>query len=224
MNQGVTDLKREFGAGVSRQMLSYRAKRLRARADQDLPDHFRLDAISLQPPDPSHLLASYEAGHAFGPCYTKGALPTEEELNADVATMLRIYRLLAARGGTDDLADQETDGADKVAAFEESRRYRYHRTFERNAGLARAAKQVHGFVCQCCGFDFESVYGELGHEYIEAHHLVPLASMDGDGPVSRSPEHDFRVLCSNCHRMIHRLIRKVGGPVSIEMLRKSMVG
>lgn len=51
--------------------------------------------------------------------------------------------------------------------------------------LSKAAKRVHGFTCQCCGFNFEQAYGVLGREYIEAHHLVPLSALDGHEPVSR---------------------------------------
>ncbi len=66
------------------------------------------------------------------------------------------------------------------------------------------AIDVFAYVCQSCGFDFETVYGPAGREYIEAHHLTPLAELPEDTPVPLDPKEDFAVLCANCHRMMHR--------------------
>jgi 5-methylcytosine-specific restriction protein A len=50
-----------------------------------------------------------------------------------------------------------------------------------------------------CGFDFAIKYGDLGAGFIEAHHILPLAA----GPATtRLP--DLALVCSNCHRMLHR--------------------
>ena len=55
-----------------------------------------------------------------------------------------------------------------------------------------------------CTFDFETEYGSLEHEYIEAHPLTPISELPLDQPVQLSPKDDFRVMRANCHRMIHR--------------------
>ena len=67
------------------------------------------------------------------------------------------------------------------------------------------AKKIHGYTCQICGFNFLKFYGEIGRDYIEAHHLTPLHELPPDMPIRLSPKDDFAVLCANCHRMIHRL-------------------
>jgi predicted HNH restriction endonuclease len=55
--------------------------------------------------------------------------------------------------------------------------------------------------CDVCGFSFNAVYGEIGENYIEAHHLVPVSEMrEGD----ETGIEDIALVCSNCHRMIHR--------------------
>lgn len=83
---------------------------------------------------------------------------------------------------------------------------RQHIDRERNATLRKKAKErfihQHGrLYCECCGFDFEKTYGELGKDYIEAHHIKPISAMqDGE----RTKVEDMVMLCSNCHRMIHR--------------------
>jgi 5-methylcytosine-specific restriction endonuclease McrA len=78
--------------------------------------------------------------------------------------------------------------------------------FARNPKLARDAKQAHGYKCQACGFDFLSFYGSLGEYYIEAHHKNPLSERPEPqwSDVLFSKIDDINVLCSNCHRMVHR--------------------
>ncbi|WP_217641640.1 HNH endonuclease [Actinopolyspora alba] len=54
--------------------------------------------------------------------------------------------------------------------------------------------------CEACGFDFEAVYGERGRGYIECHHILPLHASGA----TTTQLKDLALLCSNCHRMIHR--------------------
>lgn len=56
------------------------------------------------------------------------------------------------------------------------------------------------FVCEVCGFSFGATYGDLGDGYIEVHHVLPLHA---SGPTTTRLD-DLALLCSNCHRMIHR--------------------
>jgi 5-methylcytosine-specific restriction enzyme A len=55
-----------------------------------------------------------------------------------------------------------------------------------------------------CGLNFEQIYGILGKNFIEAHHLRPITKLTGER-VELDARTDFTVLCSNCHSMIHRL-------------------
>jgi 5-methylcytosine-specific restriction protein A len=93
---------------------------------------------------------------------------------------------------------------DAIGQIEERRRYVRHARIERSSSAARKAKDLHGYICQGCGFDFTKVYGNHGSEFIEAHHLIPLYSLVEGELVTMDPRHDFAVLCSNCHRMVHR--------------------
>ena len=62
---------------------------------------------------------------------------------------------------------------------------------------------MHGHRCQVCGFDFEQVYGQWGADFAEVHHLQELSTTDAEG-VDTDPTRDLAVLCSKCHRMMHR--------------------
>lgn len=81
-----------------------------------------------------------------------------------------------------------------------------HRSRERSAAAVQRKKdsvmQSAGKLqCEACGFDFEAVYGPLGHGYAECHHTVPLASLAERTPTRAA---DLAIVCANCHRMIHR--------------------
>jgi hypothetical protein len=93
---------------------------------------------------------------------------------------------------------------DEIELGEEDLRVlRLHKGIERNRKLASNAKRALGYKCQACNFDFHKKYGEIGKKFIEAHHLVPLSKLKGK-VIKLDPKKDFSVLCSNCHRMIHR--------------------
>lgn len=77
---------------------------------------------------------------------------------------------------------------------------------ERNARLVKAKKQkvlkeTGKLVCEACGFDFEATYNGIGKGFCEVHHKKPLSEVERE--VETSLE-DLAILCSNCHRMIHK--------------------
>ena len=72
---------------------------------------------------------------------------------------------------------------------------------ERDRFLRESALKIHGYDCMACGFNYEQCYGEIGKDFIEVHHVVPLAS---SGETDTNPKTDLVVLCANCHRMVHR--------------------
>lgn len=97
---------------------------------------------------------------------------------------------------------------------------RTHLRRERNRQLVVAAKAAfkrhHGRVfCEACGFDFAAVYGDLGADFIEAHHEAPLAEREG---ISETRIQDLRMVCGNCHRMLHRRMGQDG--VNVDLLRQ----
>lgn len=91
----------------------------------------------------------------------------------------------------------------------------YTYKYERSPKNRAAAMKIHGTKCMACGFDFESKYGELGKDFIEVHHTVPLHSRDEE--VDVNPKTDLICVCSNCHRMIHR---KKGVVLSLVELKR----
>jgi len=74
--------------------------------------------------------------------------------------------------------------------------------YERNHLNRSACIQVYGARCSACGFDFAERYGEIGHGYIQAHHIVPVSQL-GEGYII-DPIADLRPVCPNCHAMLHK--------------------
>jgi predicted HNH restriction endonuclease len=84
--------------------------------------------------------------------------------------------------------------------------FRLHKSKERNKELVRAAKLNRlrtdkKLSCEVCGFSFTEKYGKLGEGFIEAHHLFPISQLTEE---TETKIDDIALVCSNCHRMLHR--------------------
>ena len=205
LGQGVTAVRDEFGDSTVDELLR-RASLIRDRIAEFAP---RFTPGPTELGGTTRLAIDYDAAVAFYKSYDLASLPEQSELITDIQTMVSLYDLLVGRGGLDNVEGATELGADQdqssaYQTIEERRRYVRHNRIDRHSGAARLAKKVHGHICQGCGFDFNVVYGEFAENYIEAHHLTPLADLPEDQPVSLDPKTDFAVLCANCHRMVHK--------------------
>jgi len=96
---------------------------------------------------------------------------------------------------------------DDESTFPEgSKRYRLHRALERDSKISRLAKDkrlaaVGELRCDVCAFSFGKKYGSLGIGFIEAHHTVPVSELRGR---RKTKIEEIALVCSNCHRMLHR--------------------
>lgn len=105
--------------------------------------------------------------------------------------------------GVKELLDEDDNESVVVTSNKEGMQKQYYVTrYERSAKNRKMAIRAHGYKCMACGFDFEEKYGELGKEYVEVHHIVPLSSRTE--VVEINPVTDLICLCANCHRMVHR--------------------
>jgi len=95
--------------------------------------------------------------------------------------------------------------------------YKLHKYRERDTNIVAKKKDFiferdGKLLCEACEFDFNVTYGELGFKYIECHHRTPLADFTS---TSKTTLLDLALVCSNCHRMLHRKIDSL----SVEKLR-----
>lgn len=77
--------------------------------------------------------------------------------------------------------------------------------YERDPKDRKKALERDDYQCQVCLIKFELVYGEIGRDYIEVHHLYPVSNMGEDYKFDAlDPGRGLVCLCANCHAMIHR--------------------
>jgi 5-methylcytosine-specific restriction protein A len=118
-----------------------------------------------------------------------------------VAQTIRQALSHAQKGET--IADLAGDGIEEA---EEGRVITaLHRRYERNSALVQAKKKttlamLGKLACEACGFDFREHYGGHGEGFIECHHAKPVHRLK---PGDKTKVGDLRLLCSNCHRMVH---------------------
>jgi len=122
---------------------------------------------------------------------------------------------------SDDQAPVEWDGEEEIfqvpnlSVKEGKRKMISHFRRERDSKLRRLKIQsfLQGnkrLICEICAFDFEAFYGEVGRGFIEVHHYVPLSKLDEHTLDSNEALLNLKLLCANCHRMVHR-----GDPVAM---------
>lgn len=100
------------------------------------------------------------------------------------------------------------DEDDATAYAEGKASYAIHRKLERNPKLASKAKNnrlkaTGDLRSDVCNFSFQKCYGPIGVGFIEAHHTVPISKFKGRKTITRLE--DIALVCSNCHRMLHRV-------------------
>jgi 5-methylcytosine-specific restriction enzyme A len=200
LNQGVTTIKKQYGTDAKK-ALRVRASDYLARIGT-VADGLIRGPIELETHSQAGLGALYEQGAICSKYYQQGNIPDDTMLTADLRQFIDYYFSLVSReSALFDRSQQEEDEAEYE--WEDLRFLRMHKRIERNKKLVSNVKTHLGLTCQVCTLNFEEVYGSIGKDYIEAHHLVPLSQLKGKR-VALDPEQDFAVLCSNCHRMIHR--------------------
>jgi len=100
------------------------------------------------------------------------------------------------------LADKEQKDFEKKTHREGTERRVIQTVKERNSALRKDAILKYGTRCLVCGFDFDKIYGrDIAKGYIEVHHEKMLADIKWEREVTVD---EVKVVCSNCHRMIHR--------------------
>lgn len=100
---------------------------------------------------------------------------------------------------------------------------RVHKTRERSREIVKrkkekVLKESGALYCEACGFSFHNVYGELGAGFAECHHTVPISEL---APGEKTKLSDLRIVCANCHRMIHRSKPWISVDALAELIRNS---
>jgi len=80
--------------------------------------------------------------------------------------------------------------------------FRNHRIRERDSSISHKKKMIAlaegKYKCEVCDFSYQDFYGQ---DYIECHHKIPISMGERITKLD-----DLALVCSNCHRMLHRKI------------------
>jgi len=205
LNQGITDLRIAFGIQAKNILISQAAK-YRSQVSP-IPPRLRLTSINLAAKSSSTRSAFYQSGNICAIYYDAADIPSESVLVADYNLMLSLYERLVEQKNREEASIQlGQEGLPQNKLIEDLTNMKMHERIDRNPRLSYKVKKILGYTCQVCGFNFQNFYGPLGIGYIESHHLIPISQLKGQ-VISLDPSKDFAVLCSNCHRMIHKFDR-----------------
>lgn len=194
-----------------------------------LPIHdLRPDQVKFRNPNGVNLkLNNFKA---FDPSYTGkgmqnfGKLDKKvfEEFESDTDRLHKIANRIREVSKDLELANQlylisEDEEDEQLEVKEGAVLYKLHKYRERDTSIIKKKKEkeflkLGQLPCEACTFDFYQKYGELGHKYIECHHRTPLSEISAS---SKTTLRDLALVCSNCHRMLHRRVETL----SIEGLR-----
>ena len=164
--QGVTAVKNEFKRDRNKILLQ-RAELIRTRIPA-FKKRFKAGPIDLKAT--TGLGKDYETSTAFAKRYRSDNLPDAAQLEDDLMHMINLYKLLIFEGGVDLVESPADVDGEETMEIEERKRYREHKRIEGRINTDKV-KDVHGYDCAACGFNFLKAYGQLGEKFIEAHHL-----------------------------------------------------
>lgn len=103
---------------------------------------------------------------------------------------------------------KEANPQDEVYRGENRKWVKAHLRRERSGFLATLRKSKDDYRCKVCDMTFTETYGkELGAAFAEAHHIKALGSQKDR---VKTKVEDLITVCSNCHRMLHRMEGKEG--------------
>jgi 5-methylcytosine-specific restriction protein A len=149
-----------------------------------------------------------------------------EFIDGDKSTQTEARRIRASATALKSLESlEEADDDEEVT--EGSMSEKVHRRRDRARGLRPKVLNRHRKAnggklhCDCCSAKERKRLGAVAEAEFEAHHKVPLAS---DAGKTKTKVSDLVVLCANCHRLIHALMRRRNAHVTIAELRAALNG
>lgn len=218
LGQGTYKLCNALGRAAAYAEIEKRAKILRKPQENWRKKGFiqgpfsTLKAVTVSDPNEA-ADDEWSASVAFGKRYAISALPDNDSMAKDLMAMLDLYEVMATSPrlqftSLDNEIESLKDAGelpDNVGGIDGVKKIIKHKQIEqrqRNSKLVREVKKTRLAVCEACKFSFGQMYGSHLKEFIEAHHKVPLATLPSHG--AKLTSDDFLLLCSNCHRAIHR--------------------
>ncbi|WP_162055984.1 MrcB family domain-containing protein [Pontibacter pamirensis] len=216
LNQGWTQYRKAYG-GNAKTRISDSANRLKKLLKG--VGGFNFEPIQLV--GDSDLAVGYELGNICSKYYSHNSVPSAEVLIDDLRNLVGVYRELKALVGKDILdvkyvvTEEEyqnsvNHGKQKVLepggiGKKDKRISAASSSWIRDPDIAFTALHEAGFKCENDQNHQTFISAKTGHQFVEAHHLIPMEFQD-DFNVSIDVPENIVSLCPNCHRAFHNSI------------------
>jgi 5-methylcytosine-specific restriction enzyme A len=217
LGQGEYNIRINFPKDVDHKLIDG-AINLRKKVPEYKANFINVSKINLDRKATNKKSERWVKSCAFGKIYKIKKLPTEEELKKDLIEMMKLFKLAIERGGViEGTSNKIYIDQDHQTSTEKA--MQKHITKENEIVIKTDPKFINklkkdcDYTCQACGLKYEKIYGNYSKkkDFIEAHHIEPKFKVKKKAEInkkmSRSAK-DFAMLCANCHRMIHRMMRK----------------
>lgn len=175
-----------------------------------------------------HLGKGYEKGSIISYKYDRNALPDSTKLESDFLQLLNHYDALIPIAGKSlqdlvPVSENQYQQAVQEKTKSEKRAKKAPEPFtekdgpqppppkstalgsggyQRDPKIAAHALTLADFKCEIDPNHKTFTSGAKGHQYVEAHHLIPM-SQQGSFSVSLDVSANIVALCPNCHKLLH---------------------
>jgi 5-methylcytosine-specific restriction protein A len=214
LNQGWTQYERQFGTKEGRTEISKNSNYAKALLKSD--QGFSYDPIDLKAT--KSLGKGYELGNICSVYYSAGSIPSEVEIINDLRNLIGVYRelkgvvgseILEIQGNLDEDTFQEElqkgkrkELANGAILKKNKRETSTSSSWARDANISYTALDNANFKCENDLSHVTFISDKTGHQFVEAHHLIPM-EFQGEFEVSIDVPENIISLCPNCHRAFH---------------------
>jgi 5-methylcytosine-specific restriction protein A len=214
LNQGWTQYKNKYGTKDGRSEMYKTSVRLKDYLKG--VEGFTFDPINLLAK--GNLGKGYEVGNICSKYYEKGSLPEDEQFIDDLRNLIGIYRELKGMVGYDILdvdsfyGEEDFQEEIQVSLVESLPEGRVElpskksnassSRWSRNTSISNYALRNAKYECENSKTHNTFISKKSGHQFVEAHHLIPM-EYQGEFDCSIDVPENIISLCPNCHRAFH---------------------
>ncbi|KAA5538859.1 MrcB family domain-containing protein [Adhaeribacter rhizoryzae] len=229
LNQGCTQYYREYGTRVGRENIKANASKCQ-KVLRSI-GNYNTEAIVLF--SSSDLGKGYEAGNICSKYYSFTDFPADSELINDLRNFIGLYRELKGLVGSDildiraqvneeEFQEEIQTGKPKdlpVGKIEKkAKRLNASSTsWVRDPNIAFMALKKANYKCENNENHITFISATNRHQFVEAHHLIPMEFQD-DFDASIDVPENIISLCPNCHRAFHNAIDEVKIALAMKFL------
>ena len=224
LNQGWTQYERVYAVEEGKIQINKNANYARSLLKSD--QGFSYAPINLNAT--KTLGKGYEAGNICSKYYPADAIPEDDELIDDLRNLIGVYRelkgligsdIIEIKGKLDEDQFQEEIQEGKRKELKPGKIEKKSKksnssspSWSRDRDIAFTALDNADFHCENNSGHETFISAKTGHQFVEAHHLVPM-EFQGDFEASIDVPENIISLCPNCHRAFHNSVEETKSSV-----------